>query len=84
MPSVFWEKSGNPAMAEIMADARDRITNREPLSDVQKVVLREWSYRARVRLTVLYSAAQEGLLEDEEYAEMQTLKEELDKIEPFI
>ena len=75
--------NGNPAMAEIWADAIDRIENDEPLAPVQQIVMREWYTRASARKHQLELEAQRDMLSDDKYAELAALTEQLELLKKF-
>lgn len=66
-------------MLEIWLDLVNRLEANIELAPVQKVVLREWRYRAQARLSELQLRSQRAMLRDEEYAEMTALVAHLEK-----
>lgn len=67
----------NPAMQEIFIDAKERIEKGEPLSQVHRVVLREWVTLATARACELVLKSVNGVLSDEEKAEQCALTHEV-------
>lgn len=75
--------NGNPAIVAVWADALSRIEEGVELAPVQRIVVREWYTRASARRELLLLKSQRGFLHDEEYAEIHTLNEMLEKIRKF-
>lgn len=72
--------NGNPAQEEILCNALEKIETRETLTTVEKVVLREYFHFKVAKMSALELKSQNTMLSDEEYTEMQGLKDEIEKL----
>ena len=61
----------------ILENAKAKISTKAPLSEVERIVLREYVTVCRARLNALQLKSQKQMLTDAEYARMQGLDEEI-------
>jgi hypothetical protein len=71
--------SGNPAQNLILTNSKEKVEKGEELTEVEKIILREYVVFLRSKLNKLQLKSQKQMLSDTEYAQMQGLESEICK-----
>ena len=66
-------------MAEILSNAKAKVQGKQPLTEVEKIVLREYVIVLKSELQKIQLKSQRQMLTDVEYARMQSLQDRISK-----